>query len=174
MPDIDRQLRIMDRAYIGLGSNLSGELPSSSEQLRSALDALKNIAHSRLLAHSSLYRSAPVGVPGQPPYINAVALLETQLSATELLWCLQHIERTHGRRRERGVCWGARTLDLDLLLYGEIESDNKFLTLPHPFLAKRNFVLVPLAEISPDLRIPGYGHLADLLAYCPDAPLQRL
>lgn len=156
------------KAYIGLGSNLDD--PES--QVRRACDALARLPDSRLMRVSPLYRSDPVGPPGQPDYINAVAMLETALPPESLLDALQGIEQAHGR--ERLEHWGPRTLDLDILLYGDQRIASDRLTVPHPYLAERPFVLYPLADIAPDIVVPGHGPLADLLADCPPAGLERL
>ena len=150
----------MVTAYIGLGSNLA----DPRTQLLRAFDELARLSRARLLARSSLYRSAPMGPPDQPDYLNAVAALETDLDPLALLAELQAIEAVH--RRVRGERWGPRTLDLDLLLYGEQRIDLPTLTVPHPGLYERNFVLYPLAEIAPGLEIPGHGPLGELLARC--------
>jgi 2-amino-4-hydroxy-6-hydroxymethyldihydropteridine diphosphokinase len=156
-------------AYIGLGSNLvQPEL-----QVRRALEALAELPETVLTAHSSLYRSEPLGPAGQPDYINAVAALKTDLSPLDLLSALQAIEARQGRVRE-GERWGPRPLDLDILLYGEQVSDDPRLTLPHPGLYERNFVLYPLAEIAPGLSIPGKGPLEVLLAQCHQGHLEKL
>jgi len=149
-------------AYIGLGSNLGDPLA----QVRSGLQALAGLPHSRLLRSAGLYRSAPLGPSGQPDYINSVAALETELPPLELLCELQRIEDAHGRvRAER---WGPRTLDLDLLLYGELQLDTPELVIPHPEIARRSFVLRPLGELlAEDAQIPGQGALKTLLARCP-------
>lgn len=155
-------------AYIGLGSNLDDPVC----QVRRACDELAAIPDSRLLAVSPLYRSDPVGPPGQPDYINAVAGLSTGLSAEQLLDALQAIEQAHGRvRHER---WGARTLDLDLLLYGDSVIATDRLSVPHPYLGERAFVLYPLADIAPAIAVPGRGALAQLLTACPFEGLERL
>ena len=149
------------RAYIGLGSNLADPV----HQVMSALDELGSIPQSQLAGCSCLYRSAPIGPRDQPDYINAVAAIDTPLDAKILLHYLQEIERRHGRMRD-GERWGPRTLDLDLLLYGnEIFSDGE-LTLPHPRAHQRAFVLVPLHSIAPDAMIPGKGRVVDLLQAC--------
>jgi len=143
-------------AYVGLGANIG----DPEAQLGAALASLDQLTTTRVLARSRLYRSPPWGVTDQPPFLNAVAALTTALSARELLDALLAIERAAGReRRER---WGPRVLDLDLLLHGDAELDQPGLRLPHPQLHRRAFVLVPLAEIAPDLVIPGRGALADL------------
>jgi 2-amino-4-hydroxy-6-hydroxymethyldihydropteridine diphosphokinase len=147
------------RAWIGLGSNL-GDPPA---QLRSALAELGSLPGSRLLRHSRFYRSAPWGNTAQPPFVNAVAELATTLPPRALLDALLAIERAHGRCRD-GTRWGPRTLDLDLLLHGAGVVREEGLTLPHPFLGERAFVLVPLAELDPALAIPGVGSVAALLA----------
>lgn len=149
-------------AYIGLGSNLS----DPAQQVRSALATLSTSPEVKLLRSSTLYRSAPMGPPGQPDYVNAVAQLETRLSAHQLLDLLQGIERQQGRIRDQH--WGPRTLDLDLLLYGDCRIVDERLTVPHPGMAERAFVLYPLREIAPGLEIPGVGALSDLLDRCPE------
>ena len=160
-------------AFIGLGSNLE----DPRRQVNTALHELAGLAATRVSAASSLYRSAPMVRPGrpanQPAYINAVARLETSLSAEALLDALQAIEAGHGRVRS-GERWGPRTLDLDILLYGDARIDTARLSVPHPGLAERNFVLYPLAEIVPALEIPGLGALRDLVLQCPVAELEKL
>lgn len=154
--------------YVGLGSNLDGPL----DRLRRALRELERIPATRMRRSSSLFWSEPVGPPGQPVYANAVAELETGLSPIDLLDQLQRIEAAHDRvRAER---WGPRTLDLDILLYGDRQIDLPRLRVPHPEIARRSFVLHPLAEIAPSgLRIPGLGTLEALLAACPPVGLER-
>ncbi|HLA74296.1 MAG TPA: 2-amino-4-hydroxy-6-hydroxymethyldihydropteridine diphosphokinase [Gammaproteobacteria bacterium] len=156
-------------AYIGLGSNLA----HPPQQIRSALKELDILPDSRLLVCSPFYRSKPLGPPGQPDYINAVAALATALPALELLTGLLAIEDRHGRIRTE-VRWGPRTLDLDLLLYGDRQTRDKVLTLPHPHLSERSFVLYPLYDIAPDLVIPGRGPLRELLQHCPRQELTQL
>lgn len=135
-------------AAIGLGGNL-GDAPATLLRALTALSATPGIA---LQACSPLYRSQAIGPSGQPDYANAVALLETTLSAHELLDALQAIEQAEGRIRE--LRWGARTLDLDLLLYGSREIHDERLTVPHAELTRRNFVLQPLADIAADWLLP--------------------
>jgi 2-amino-4-hydroxy-6-hydroxymethyldihydropteridine diphosphokinase len=148
--------------YIGLGSNLQ----DPSRQVFSAFAALADLPSSRLVNCSRLYRSPPLGPPGQPDYVNAATLLDTGLGPLELLDALQAIERSRGRHRD-GTRWGPRTLDLDLLLYGDQTMENKRLRLPHPDMHRRAFVLVPLADIAPpDLLIPGKGVLHELVEAC--------
>ncbi len=159
-------------AFIGLGSNLN----DPRQQVSMALNELATLTSTRVSAVSSLYRSAAMlgsGVPDQPAFINAVARLETQLSAAALLYALQDIEAQHGRVRN-GERWGPRTLDLDILLYGATQIDTPNLRVPHPGLAERNFVLQPLAEIAPTLEIPGLGALRGLVMQCTCAGLERL
>ncbi len=156
------------RAYIGLGSNLRAPV----RQVQRALCALRQIQKTVLVDYSSLYRSKPLGGISQPDFINAVAALDTRLKAHELLAELQSIERRQGRERE-GVRWGPRTLDLDLLLYGEEQIRTKALTVPHPGLLQRSFVLFPLLEIAPDLRLNEQLGLSGWLGEIPD-DLQRL
>lgn len=158
----------MDTVYLGLGSNLA----QPRKQLRNALVALGDMPQSQLLRCSGFYRSAPLGPSGQPDYINAVAELRTGLCPLSLLDQLQAIEATHGR--ERSLRWGARTLDLDILLFGEQHIDSLRLQVPHPRMFERNFVLVPLAELSPNLRLPTGETLAQLLQYCPHNRLQKI
>ena len=149
-------------AYVGLGANLDDPV----RQLRKALSALSARPSCRLLRSSSLYRTPPLGPPGQPAYVNGVALLETDLTPLDLLDALQGIERSQGRRRG-GDRWGPRPLDLDLLLFGSRILAGARLRLPHPQIHRRAFVLVPLAEIAPaDLHVPGAGVLRDLLRDC--------
>ena len=157
------------RAYVGLGSNLD----DPERQLHRAFTELATLPHTRFIKHSRLYKSAPVGPQDQPEYINAVALLETGLPAKQLLEQLLEIEQRHGRIRT-GEQWGPRTLDLDLLLYGESRYTESSLTVPHPRLHQRAFVLYPLAELDPELHIPGQGPLRDLLKHCPKQKLTPL
>lgn len=156
-------------AAVGLGSNLN----DPAAQVAGALEALARLPGSRLLARSSLYRNPPMGPQDQPDYVNAAALLETALGPMEFLAQLQSIEAARGRTRG-DLRWGPRTLDLDLLLWGEQILDLPGLTVPHPGLHERPFVLYPLAEIEPDLQVPGRGALAELLATCPDGGLVRI
>lgn len=157
------------RAYIGIGSNL--EHPET--QLRRAFRALAELPASRCVACSPLYRSEAVGgPPDQPEYLNAVVAVDTTLQPEALLTALQAIEATQGRVRT--VRWGPRTLDLDLLLYDHLVLDGPRLTLPHPRLHQRAFVVYPLYDIAPDLKIPGQGLLSELLKKIPQSTLARL
>lgn len=152
---------MITRAYVGLGSNLAGP----RRQIAMALAELSAIPRTCRVEHSRLYLSTPVG-PEQPDYVNAVAAVATQLPARAFLAQLFEIEGRHGRIRTE-VRWGPRSLDLDLLLYGDAQSDDPALTLPHPRLHERGFVLYPLYEIAPDLIIPGRGALRELIKHCP-------
>lgn len=157
------------RAYISVGSNL-GDPPS---QMRRAFQALAALPASRCATRSPLYRTTPVGGPSdQPDYLNAVVALDTTLEPDALLTALQEIENAQGRMRT--ARWGPRTLDLDLLLYGALIRDDPWLTLPHPRLHERAFVLYPLYDIAPALLLPGLGRLRDWLASCPPSGVTRL
>lgn len=155
-------------AYIGIGSNLDDPVT----RVRQAFAALEQLPRTRLAARSPLYRSEPVGPSDQPDYINAVASVETELDPLALLEELQAIEKSQGRIR--GQRWGPRTLDLDLLLYDDLEWSTQDLILPHPKLHERAFVLYPLWDIAPHLIIPGRGDLKTLLRDCPPLRLERL
>ncbi len=139
------------RAFVGLGANLD----DPGMQVLRAFDELARLPQTSLLARSSLWRSAPVGFADQPEYVNAVAKLETGLGAEALLAGLQRIENEHGR--SRSFTNAPRTLDLDLLLYGDQVRSTPELVLPHPRMHKRAFVLEPLLEVEPDAVIPGHG-----------------
>ena len=145
-----------ESAYVALGSNLDDPV----QQLERAFDSLADLPDTSLVARSSLYRSAPFGPVVQPDFVNAVVKLQTSLGARALLEHLQAIERSQGRKRE--VPWGPRVLDLDLLVYGAEVIDEPRLTVPHPGIVERNFVLLPLKEIAPELVIPGTGRVADI------------
>lgn len=156
--------------YIGLGSNL-GE---PRQQLLQAIEELAGLPVTSLMACSSLYRSEPLGPGDQPEYLNAVAELRTQLPAESLLEKLLEIETRHGRRRTSRR-WEPRTLDLDLLLYGQSVLNAPRLQVPHPELAKRSFVLYPLLEIAgPDLYVPGQGRLGTLCDVGSGPKIERL
>lgn len=145
-------------AFVALGSNLDD--PCS--QVRHGFDALAALPRVALRARSRLYRTPPWGVVDQPDFINAVAWIETTLAPRALLAALLAIEARAGR--VRGVRNGPRVLDLDLLLYGDAAFDEPGLVIPHPRLHERGFVLLPLADLAPDLEIPGRGRVVDLLA----------
>jgi len=156
-------------AYIGLGSNLAGP----RNQVERGLNALARLPLSQLLSRSHLYRSAPWGVRDQPEFINAAAALETELSPQALMQAMLAIERELGRDRN-GDRWGPRILDLDLLLYADRTIDEPGLRVPHPHLHERAFVLLPLAEIAPDLQIPGRGSISELIARVDSSACDRL
>ena len=156
-------------AYIGIGSNLDD--PAS--QVKEALEELDGIQDSVLVSQSSLYASKPMGPADQPDYVNAVAALDTLLSAGELLQALQKIEQRLGRERD-GEKWGPRIIDLDLLLYGKKTIKTDTLTVPHPGLHERDFVIIPLAEIAGNLNIPGKGLLSTLIAACENHSVRKL
>jgi 2-amino-4-hydroxy-6-hydroxymethyldihydropteridine diphosphokinase len=161
-------------AFIGLGSNL--EDPHS--QLQRAFADLDELPHTRLAARSSLYRSAPLDCPDlpdlqvQPDFVNAVAKIVTDLTPQALLKALLHIEHQHGR--ERTYRNAPRTLDMDVLLYGDVQLHEHGLTIPHPQMHRRAFVLQPLLEISPDISIPGVGKAELALEKCQDQVLDRI
>lgn len=147
------------RAWVGLGGNLG----DAKARLRGAFEALSRLPSTRLLRRSRLYRTPPWGIADQPDFFNAVAELETRLPPRDLLDALLGIERANGRRRDGGR-WGPRTLDLDLLVYDDLQCEEAGLCLPHPRIGERAFVLVPLAELAPELHIPGSGIVGELLA----------
>ena len=155
----------MHLAYVALGANLADPV----EQVRAALLALTSLQESRLLRASSLYRTAPVGIHGQPDFINAVAALETTLSPQALLTALFAIEAQFGRRRD--FFRAPRTLDLDLLLFDDLIIDSPELQLPHPRMHLRAFVMAPLVEIAPDCIVPGRGSAA---AWLPAVSMQHI
>ncbi|WP_421868903.1 2-amino-4-hydroxy-6-hydroxymethyldihydropteridine diphosphokinase [Motiliproteus sp.] len=154
--------------YIGLGSNLEDPL----KQVQQALQELAELPHCSNLAHSRLYRSDPVGPAGQPDYINAVARLETRLQPLDLLDQLQALEQQH--RRVRLQHWGPRTLDLDILLYGDRQIDLPRLQVPHPHMSDRNFVLYPLQELEPTLKFPDGRSICDHVNLCTLGTLEPL
>ena len=156
-------------AYIGIGSNL--EDPRA--QVLRAGEALKTLAATRLVRISPLYRSKPFGPVPQPDFVNAVAGVLTQLDSRALLEALRAIERAFGRPAERQR-WGPRIIDLDLLVYGRERRDEPDLSLPHPGIVERNFVLYPLADLAPDLDVPGLGRVAGLRGRLTPEGLERL
>ena len=158
----------MALAYIGLGSNLSdtvaGQELDSRAQLNLAIDSLSAHPHILVSKRSSFYQTPAIGPGEQPNYINAVAQLDSQLAPLDLLDLLQSIENQQGRVRT--VRWGARTLDLDILLYDQLIENSERLTVPHPRMHERGFVLAPLSEIAPDLCLPNGKNIQQLLANC--------
>ena len=162
----------MHQAYIALGSNLQ----QPRRQVEQALDELAQLPQTRLLQQSSLYRTAPLDHNNhrseQPEFINAVAQVETELTPLTLLRALLAIEDRHGR--ERPYRNAPRVLDMDLLLYDEVIMNTAELTLPHPRMFERGFVLLPLAEIAPGLTITGHGKIEALAQACPDQGVMRI
>ncbi len=158
-----------ERAYIGLGSNL-GE---ATKYIEAAFLDINEIEHTRLLRTASLYQSAPMGPKNQPDYINSVCLIETGLKPETLLKELQRIENKHGRERSNER-WGPRTLDLDILLYGNHEIESDTLTIPHYGMAGREFVLVPLFEIAPNMVMSDGKPISQWVANCSLDGLKRL
>ncbi len=155
-------------AFIGIGSNLDGP----QARVSAAFGALEQLPQTRVTGRSPLYRSAPLGGPPQPDYVNAVARLETALAPQALLAALLDIEAAQGRVRCEANA--PRTLDLDLLLYDAQCCAQPGLQLPHPRMHERRFVLAPLVDLEPDARIPGKGAAAELLARCGPQPLARI
>ena len=158
----------LETAYIALGANLR----RPEEQVMAAFEELAMLRDTRLAATSSLYRSAPVGYTEQPDFVNAVAGIETALSPRALLEALLGIERRYGRMREFKNA--PRTLDLDVVLYGESEVHEPGLTIPHPRMHERAFVVVPLSEIAPDVVVPGRGRVRDLLTGVDVSSVERI
>ncbi len=156
-------------AYIGIGSNLK----KPSQQVSAAFGAIGDLPETRLELRSSLYRSAPLGGIEQPDFVNAVAGILTRLDARDLLDELKQIERRRGRER-KGLRWGPRVLDLDILVYSGRLIDDDGLTVPHAGIAERNFVLLPLLDIAPQLEIPGLGRLSSLPIHDTEPAIERI
>lgn len=156
-------------AYIGLGSNLS----DPHAQVSTALLELNAIVDTHLLEASSLYSSKPMGPSEQPDYVNAVAKVSTCLDPERLLSELQKIEQMH-RRQRKDQHWGPRTLDLDIILYSDVQMDTEMLQIPHYGAAEREFVLIPLQELQEDLIIPGKGAVEELIKQLPVYELIKL
>ena len=150
----------MPRAFVALGSNLGDR----EATIRDAVRELGDAPAVRVLGVSALIDTEPVGVVGQPRFLNGVAAVETELTARDLLDLLLRVERGLGRTREEAAPHGPRTIDLDLLLYGDEEIDEPGLTVPHPRLHEREFVLGPLAEVAPGIEVPGKGRVETLRA----------
>ena len=159
-----------EEVFVALGGNI-GDSQTIVEQ---AMTALGNISQTRLRASSSLYRSEAVGDIPQDDYINAVALLDTTLEPIALLLELQAIEHAYYRRRDQQERWAPRTLDLDIILFGDRSFNDSHLIIPHPEFAKRLFVLEPMFEIDGDRFIPGYGSLRYLIDNAPAISLEKL
>jgi 2-amino-4-hydroxy-6-hydroxymethyldihydropteridine diphosphokinase len=156
-------------AYVGIGSNLD----RPAHQVQRALAALPQIAQTRLVLQSSLYGSKALGPQPQPDFVNAVAAMLTQLPAAEFFGALRALEGALGREPPR-VRWGPRRIDLDLLLFDAERLDSPELTLPHPGIVQRNFVLYPLLEVAPELNLPGRGSVAELAARVDSTGIWRL
>lgn len=156
------------RVVFALGSNLGDRM----EQLQGGLDVLFDAPGLAFLAVSPVYETAPVGGPPQPSYLNAVVIAETALPVRALLDRCQGVETAFGRVRDQ--VWGPRTLDVDIIVYGDEVSDEPELTLPHPRAHERAFVLAPWAALAPGDCIPGHGRVADLLAASGPAEVHRL
>ncbi len=164
------------KVAVGLGSNQA----QPQQQIQTAFTELDTLPDTHVLKKSSLYQSQPLKTEAedgpQAPYINAVALIETHLSAADLLSHLQHIEQTHGREPDpkKRQHWGPRPLDLDILSYGNQPINTQQLTVPHPGITKREFVLIPWAQIAPETEIAGLGQIQRLAACIPRRGIQRL
>lgn len=153
----------MEQAFLGLGSNVG----KRERYLGDAVEAIANLEDTELLCLSSIYETEPWGRKDQQPFLNQVVAVETGLGPEELLSACQEIERSLGQRRAER--WGPRTMDIDLLLYGEKVVEEETLRVPHPRLLERRFVLVPLEEIAPSLSVPGSGKtVGEVLATCAD------
>ena len=159
-----------EEVFIGLGSNIG----DSTTIIEQALSALDNVTQCSLRGRSSLYRSAALGDIPQDDYINAVARIDTSLEPMALLLELQAIEQAYYRRRDQEQRWAPRTLDLDIILFGNRNIADSHLTVPHPGLAERRFVLEPMFEIDGDRFIPGHGSLRYLIDHAPAIAMQKL
>jgi len=157
------------RVYIGLGSNLEDPVA----QVLDAVEELEMIPDSILVSRSSLYRGKPMGPADQPDYVNAVVAMDTLLSAMDFLHALVRIEDMQGRERD-GEKWGPRIIDLDLLMYGKEKINTPELTVPHPGMHERDFVIVPLSEVAGNLKVPGQGVLTTLINQCENHSLRKL
>lgn len=166
----------MSQVYIGLGSNLGRDIGANYQtpriQLDNALEAIAQHPQIELLKVSSFYQTKAIAPTGQPDYINAAARLETDLSPLELLDFLQSVENRQGRVRTQR--WGPRTLDLDILLYDQVIEHSDRLTIPHPRLHERAFVLAPLCDLAPQLVIPNKENVRQLLANCAPQGILKL
>ena len=166
----DQDAMQTEEVFIGLGGNIG----DSATIIEQALTALDNINHCRLRERSSLYRSEAVSAIPQDDYINAVAKIDTSLEPTALLLELQAIEHAYYRRRDQEQRWAARTLDLDIILFGNRNIDDSHLMVPHPQFSNRLFVLEPMLEIDGDRFIPGFGSLHYLIDQAPVITLEKL
>ena len=154
--------------FIGVGSNLNNPI----RQIKNALGALSNHSKIKLLKTSSFYKSKALEFSNQPDYINCVISIETELTPYDLLSSLQEIEKKQGRVRKKK--WGSRTIDLDILLYGDVKVSDQELTIPHPEIYKRHFVVYPLAEISNNLIFPDNLHINQIISKCPINELKKI
>lgn len=152
--------RVWVPAYVAIGSNLE----DPERQVQAAMQALVGLTDTRCLARSATLRNPAMGPQPQPAFVNAVAGLLTRLGPADLLEELLGLERRQGRDRRAGERWGPRLIDLDLLVYGDVVMSTDRLVIPHPGIASRNFVLFPLLEIAPGLRVPGLGTVRQLAA----------
>lgn len=155
---------------IGIGSNLDDPVA----QVAQAIDDLSCLRDTRLLAVSDLYRNPPMGPTDQPDYVNGVAVVLTRLDPRALLESLQDIEKRQGRDRDRDVRWGPRCIDLDILTYGLRQISEEGLTIPHPGISQRNFVLFPLLDVAPELDVPGIGKVRQLAIGVDGSTLSRV
>jgi 2-amino-4-hydroxy-6-hydroxymethyldihydropteridine diphosphokinase len=162
----------MQQAYIALGSNLAGNLKCPASQVIRGFQSIEQLPKTKLIKKSSLYQSAPFGYTDQPDFINAVVKISTQLSPEKLLDALLNIEQQAGR--ERPFANAPRVLDLDLLLYDDVTMHTEKLTLPHPRMFDRGFVLLPLAEIAPELIIPNGGNVVKLALTFQNQDIKKL
>ena len=162
----------MPRVFIALGSNIAGELDCPASQVKHALQAIDKLKKTKIIKQSSLYKTSPIGYINQPDFINAVAEIVTEFTPQHLLEQLLEIEQAFGR--ERPFANAPRVLDLDILLYDNLICDTKTLTLPHPRMHIRAFVLIPLAEIAPDLSIPNHGNVVKLAAKLLNQGIEKL
>ncbi len=159
-----------EEAFVGIGSNVGGSI----DIVEAAIAALAGLPRTRLAARSSLYRSEPLGEIEQDDFINAVVRLETELDPLALLLELQAIEHAYYRRRDEEQRWGPRTLDLDIILFGNRVQHDSHLTLPHPEFTRRRFVLEPMLEIDGDRFIPGHGSLSYLVEHAPPLAMEKI
>ncbi len=168
MTENTNALTLESQVFIGLGSNIN----TPQKQLDQAIKSLSQLPSCTLIAFSSYYSSKPVGPQDQPDFVNAAALIKTTLPPNSLLKELQAIELSQGRVKKRH--WGERSIDLDILLYGNLSVDSVELSIPHKELANRDFVLRPLLELDESLALPEGASLRSLLEICPDNQLQRI
>jgi 2-amino-4-hydroxy-6-hydroxymethyldihydropteridine diphosphokinase len=167
---MDQALTTWLPAYVGLGSNLK----DPAAQVQRGFKELEQLPDTRLIAVSPLYSNPPMGPQEQPDYVNAVAGLLTRQTPEQLLASLQALEQQLGRVRKEGDRWGPRIIDLDLLVYGQVQLSSPGLNLPHSGISERNFVLLPLRDIAPTLLVPGQGIVNELAQHVDSTGLQRI